>query len=391
MNGYYWIYLIMLGFLLGYQFAKTNEQRRLTYYSACFFLILMFAAQNYSISSDTPEYMRQYALIPTLSFGEMLTHKFEIGYVLLSRLVEALFRSDRVLLVALIVMIMVPYCRSFEKEMENPMIALMAFLALGMYMHAIIFWRQLAAMALLTFSYRYLRERKFLPFLLVVLAAMSFHKTAVVFVGLYIIYKIPINKWLLIACAGIAVVFGFFGNTIIDIGIALVYPKYAEFPRLVLGGETLLALCWVITLLSFWVFHDRFDDDRIRLPFLMILTAATIQPICFAFYNWLRIVLYFRVGLVAMTAQLYAALFETKDNAVTRLLSRICPRLYGFVIGLYDKKWFPVAMQLVLFAVLFVWYHSELEGAQYVMAPIYPKGMEIPAGWQNITQLPEGW
>ena len=370
MNGFYWIYLVMIGFLVGYSLTKTKEQRRLVYYGAVCFLIVNFIAQDFSVSTDIAEYMRQYAIIPTLSFGQMLTHKFEIGYVLLCRLLEMTFESDRVLLVAMGLLILLPFGRYYERDTSQPMVALMAFLALGMYMHAIIFWRQLAAMAILTFAIPYIRQRKLLPFLLILLAAMSFHKTAVVFLWIYLIYNIPIGKWLLIGCAGLAVVLGFFGNDIIDLGIALLYPKYAMFPRLSIGGYTLLALLWVVTLLSYWVFRNRMDDPRIRIPFLMILTAATIQPVCFAFYNWLRIVLYFRVALAAITAELFVELFQNKENVVLALVNKVSPKLHGQIVKLYDTKWFSLAMQLVLFAVLFVWYVSELDGAVYRMAPI---------------------
>lgn len=371
MNGFYWIYLVMIGALLCYDFAKTSEQKRLIYYGACGFLILIFVVQDFSVSIDIAEYMRQWEIIPNLSLGEMLVHKFEIGYVLLCWVLERVFESDRVLLLVLSVMILVPFCRSFETETENPMIALMAFVALGMYMHAIIFWRQLVAMAILTFSYRFVRERRFWPFLLTVLAAMTFHKVSIVFVALYVVYKIPVNKWLLLGCAACSVILGFFGEQIIEFGIAVIYPRYTDFPRLSIGGETLLALLWVVVLLAFWLLRDRLQQPQIRIPFLMILIAATIQPVCFYFYNWLRIVLFFRVALVPMTVHLYVALFQQKEgNRALALLERYTPRLHTAVLSVYDKKWFQVAAQLILFAVLFVWYVSELDEAAYIMAPI---------------------
>lgn len=112
-------------------------------------------------------------------------------------------------------------------------------------------------------------------------------------------------------------------------------------------------------------------DDRIRLPFLMILIAAAIQPVCFAFYNFLRVVLFFRIALVPMTAQLYEALFRSKEgNRALALMARYTPALHRVLLSVYDKKWFQIAAQLILFAVLFVWYNSELDGAVYVMAPI---------------------
>lgn len=370
-NGFYWIYLVMIAFLLGYHFAGTREQKRLIFYAACGFLILIFVAQDFSVSIDIAEYMRQWEIIPNLSLGQMLVHKFEIGYVLLCWVLERVFTSERVLLLVLSVMIMIPFCRYFETQTQNPMIALMAFVALGMYLHAVIFWRQLVAMAILTFSYRFIRERRFWPFLLTVLAAMTFHKVSVVFLGLYVIYRIPINKWLLLGCALCGIVLGICGRPIIEFGISVIYPRYENFPRLVIGGETLLALLWVVVLLSYWLLHDRLHEDSVRLPFLMVLIAATIQPVCFAFYNWLRVVLFFRVALVPMTAHLYTALFEQKEgNWALALLERCTPRLHRTVLAVYDRQWFRIAAQLILFAVLFVWYVSELDGAVYIMAPI---------------------
>ena len=281
MNGFYWIYLVMTAFLLGWELSSGREQRRLIYWGACGFLILIFVAQDFSVSIDIAEYMRQWEIIPELTLPQMLRHKFEIGYVLLCWILERVFASQRVLLLALGVLILFPFARSYEKESPAPMVALMAFVALGMYMHAIIFWRQLAAMAILTFSYRYIYRRQLWRFLLVLLVAMAFHKISVVFLGLYLVYRVPVNKWLLLGCGAAAVALGVFSEPIIDFGIAVFYPRYTDFPRLVIGGKTLLAMLWVVVLLSYWLLRDRMDDDRVRLPFMMVLIAATIQPVCF--------------------------------------------------------------------------------------------------------------
>lgn len=371
MNGFYWIYLVMIAFLLGYEYSETKERKRLIYYGACSFLILMYVAQDFSVGVDAAEYMKQWAIIPGLSFRQMLAHKFEIGYVLLCWVLERSFSSDRVLLLALSVIIMVPFCRYYERETDNPMIALMAFVALGMYMHAIVFWRQMAAMAILCYACRFIRERKLLPFLLMVLLAMTFHKVSAVFLVMYFVYRIPITKWLILGCGALAVIFGFFGDTIIDLGIRLAYPHYDTFPRYSTGGETLLALLWIVTLLSYWLLRDRMDEDRVRLPFLMILISGTIQPVCFSFCNFYRVVLVFLIALVPMTAALYEALFRKKEgNRALALLERCAPPLHRWVLRIYDKRWFQAAAQLLLFAILFVWYVNELEGAVYIMAPI---------------------
>ena len=78
----------------------------------------------------------------------------------------------------------------------------------------------------------------------------------------------------------------------------------------------------------------------------------------------------FWVALAAITAELFVELFQNKENVVLALVNKVSPKLHGQIVKLYDTKWFSLAMQLVLFAVLFVWYVSELDGAVYRMAPI---------------------
>ena len=127
MNGFYWIYLVMMVFLLGYEFSRNKETKQRIYYSACGFLLMLFVLQDYSVSCDTPEYMRQWNIISDLNFSGMLAHKFEIGFVLLCHVLERVFVSDRVLLLVLGVLILIPLFRFYEDDTDNPMITLMAW------------------------------------------------------------------------------------------------------------------------------------------------------------------------------------------------------------------------------------------------------------------------
>lgn len=370
MNGFYWIYLAMFGMMFWYDFAKTAERKRLIYWGACGFLLLIFSLQDFSVSVDTAEYMRQYEIIPELSAAEMLRHKFEIGYVLLCRGLAFLFQDRRILLLVMGCLILIPFSRSFEQETKAPMVAWMAFLALGMFQHAIIYWRQLAAMAILTFSYRFIRQRKLGPFLLVVLLAMTFHKMSAVFVIVYFIYALPVNKWLLFAGIGIAILAGCFCEPIMTFILTYVY-EYHPMYHIRDGGETLLVVLWILTLLSYWILKDRMNDGRVRLAFIMLLIAAVLQPVCFAFYNWLRVVLFFRIALVPICAELYDAFFCHPDgNPVVSFIQKRFPRLFAVVWKHSDIPWFQVATQLLLFAFLFLWYASELDGAVYHLAPL---------------------
>ena len=133
MNGFYWIYLIVFALFIAYTVSKVPERKTLVYYIACGVLILFFVIQDASVSLDTAEYMLQYSLMRHMRFMPMLHHKFEIGYNLLCKLVGALFVGERAMFVAMALLILVPFFIWFRRESEEPMMALMCFLALGMY------------------------------------------------------------------------------------------------------------------------------------------------------------------------------------------------------------------------------------------------------------------
>lgn len=370
MNGFYWIYLVMFAFLLAYHFVDSKETKVRLYYAACGFLILMFAMQDYSVSGDNDEYMLQYGIIKDLPVSEFLNHKFELGFVIINKILANTFQSERILFVVMSVLVLVPFCLWMEQECEKPMMALMSFVAVGIYFHAVVLWRQLCAMGILCFSFRYVRERKLVPFLLTVLAAMLFQKAAAVFIPMYIAYAFPVNKLLMrlavVACIAMAVL----GGPIMRFVNTYIY-SYEDYFFGLDGGFTMLAVLWIFTLMVYWLMGHRLQEPKIKLLFLMMLVSAVIQPVCFTFSNWCRIVLFYRVAMAALIPELYATLFLSRENnKMLTILEKRMPKVYGFVNGNFEKKWFRAAVQIAMFAVLFAWYVSELDGAYYILAPV---------------------
>lgn len=371
MNGFYWIYLVMFAFLLAYHFVDSKETKVRLYYAACGFLILMFALQDYSVSGDSDEYMKQYEIIKTLPFSEFFAHKFEIGYVLLNRLLSTLFDSDRVLYLCMSILIMVPFSIWMEKEAPNPMMAMMTFVAIGFYFHSVVLWRQMLAMAILTFSHRYIRERRLVPFLLTVFIAMLFHQSSAVFILAYIAYALPINKWMVIAAAGIGATMIVLGKPIMWFINTYIYSTYNESFFGYDGGVTMLVVMWVFTLLVYWLMRDRLEEPQIKLLFMMMLIAVAIHPVVFTFGNWFRIVMYFRVAMVLLIPELYVTVFQQRENnKILSLLEKGTPGIYRAVLSVYDKKWFHGVIQVAMFAVLFFWFVSEMDGEYYILAPV---------------------
>ena len=206
--------------------------------------------------------------------------------------------------------------------------------------------------------------------MLTVLAAMTFHKASAVFVILYVVYNIPVTKWLMLGAAALSLLAGLLCEPIINFILTYVFP-YNPIYHFRDGGETLLIVLWIVAIFAYWLLKDQMEEGKIRLPFLMVLIAAALQPVCFAFYNWLRIVLFFRIALVPLCVQLYMAIFCRREgNRVLALIECRAPRIHDMILRVYDSRGFQAAAQSAMFAVLFLWYLSELDEAVYLMAPL---------------------
>ena len=368
MNGYYWIYIILCVLMVASNFTSSKEKENRLYFLGCTFLIMLFASQDISVGGDNVEYLLQYNLIQDLTFGEMFTHKFEFGYVLLNRLLGVLFEGERILIVAIGLLIMLPFCRWMEKDSPKPIMALMAFLALGIYCHAIGLYRQVCAMAILTFSYQYIKERRFFSFLLVVLIAMTFHRTAAVFLLVYFAYVVPITKPVIGLAVAASLVLGVFGKPVVEfLGNFTHALPVLEYD----GGITMMIVLWVFVFLVLYFMGHRLEEPNIKLTFLLVLLAAVLQPVSFTFANWARIVMYFRVGMVLLVPELYVSLFERKEDSwLLAVTEKRMPGIHRVVCAVYEKKWFRAVAQLAIFAVLFIWFICDLDGIVYKLAPM---------------------
>lgn len=368
MSGFDWIYAILLTITIGSIFIKNQERKNLWFYVGCGLLILLFVAKDINASLDLDEYLRQYEVIRELPVTEYLNHKFEIGYVLVNKLLSTLFEEERVLVIFVSLLILVPYFHWIKKESPHPMLSLMLFLALGFYSHALSLYRQFCAMAILTYSIQFIKKRKPLPFLLVVLLAMTFHKTAGVFIVAYIGSLLPVNKWLLLTAVLGSVVLGLLGEPIMHfLNLLVTFPVTVFYD----GGITLFIVLWVIVFFSYWLLHTQLNERHIKVPFIMLLIAAASQPLAFTFANWSRITLYFSSGMLLLLPELYNSVFcRTEGNKLLSIAEKYTPSLRKAYISVYHSPWFHALIQIIIFAILYIWFRAEIL-LPYSLAPIY--------------------
>jgi cbb3-type cytochrome oxidase subunit 3 len=126
--------------------------------------------------------------------GEKL-YNFEIGYSIYSIIFANLNVSDQLYLFIVAVTIILPIGYIWIKNSKMPGLSVFIYLTLGFFTFSFSGLRQSIALAITFLSYKFIKEKKLIQFLLCIALAMSFHKTAIIFVIAYPLYYLRIKPF----------------------------------------------------------------------------------------------------------------------------------------------------------------------------------------------------
>lgn len=273
-----------------------NRAKDIMYWFCAGLLLCLSGFRGLNVGSDTRSYRIAFEQIQRLSLHQMLTCGWEQGYVLLNRALAFVSQSDRYFLIVMAALILIPFFLWIKRESKWPCLSLVVFVGMGMWMQSMFVMRQWCAMALLTFSYRYIRERRIVPFTVLVVLAMMFHRTAGVFLLAYFVPMLPLNS--------VTLTFGLAGAGFLWAGGDVIWKTlnllaHATDIRGNEGGYTMLLILWFCVLMIYLLL-GRVIPAGMNLSYGMVLVAAALQPVVFAFSGWARIVQYFSISIVLL-------------------------------------------------------------------------------------------
>lgn len=267
-------------------------------------LVILSAIRDFTVGADTLNYCQGYRYIRQLSFENAMKFGWEQGYVAVNWLLGQLFNDERTLLIFMAVFILLPIFAWIKKASQWPLLSLIVFVGMGMWNSSMFILRQWCAMAILTFSYKYIKERRFIPFILLVLIAMMFHRTAAIFILAYFIEGITIKLSTMFFSVPLSIAIGLLGEKILSV--------LNHFARISEGGNfnggvSMLIVLWLCVIVTFICFKGRIPN-RHDFYFKLVFLAALLQPIAFTFSNWGRIITYFSISLTVFLPNLIVEL-----------------------------------------------------------------------------------
>lgn len=325
------IYIILFIIIAVFSLIERNisdKFRRNVFIINCIGMIGVAAFRSYDASPwpDTINYANFFDVIRVRGGWDVFDlGEWEPGFMTVLWGTGKIFDNNRIFIVLLTLITLVPIFKSIWKYSKLPNMSLAVFIAHAYYTNTSLY-RQYCAVALLTFSYKYIQERRVAPFLGVIALATLFHRTAIIFVFAYIIYNNALDIRSVVKAGILSVIVGLAAGKIFQyISVFSRVKAEVEYN----GGITLLIFFWICLFFVYYVNKNNRKEDSYRLFYTMLVLTVIMQPFVFTFSLWSRVVVYFSISLVYLLPN---SIYKLCEKNMADHFSKVTLKLSMFAV-----------------------------------------------------------
>ena len=192
----YYVFLVLLFFIsiLTIDIKNTKIRNIIIIGFSAIYIIMMQGLRHQSIGVDTSGYIIGYNLSSNINVfeGEKLFN-YESGYILLNNILNKIGVSEQVFLTIISIIIIIPIATTMIRKSKMPALSILLYMAFGFLTMTFSGLRQSIAMGILFFSYMYIQDRKIVGFLICIILACTFHKSAIGFIIAYPLYNLKLR------------------------------------------------------------------------------------------------------------------------------------------------------------------------------------------------------
>lgn len=244
---------------------------------AFFFVVytLLVALRHESIGTDTKNYVDFFVQYARMDWKTIQNIQYEKGYVYFNKLVSLFSEEPQFFLAAVAVTISAMVYPTYRRLHRDTSLTIVLFCIISTFVMSFSGIRQMMAIGMGFVAYEFVRRKQLLPFMLVVLLAVTFHSSAFMLAFMYPLYHARITKkWLIAVIPIFAVVFAL--NESIFTVLGLILERYTRYESEIsnTGAYTMLILFIAFAAISF-IFPDeeKLNEETIGLRNFLLLSV----------------------------------------------------------------------------------------------------------------------
>lgn len=330
------VFFIILMYFLGGRHAIANAHQtvtpglqKCTRGGLCLltaYMIILIGFRGWNVGIDTSGYRDHYNLTNfKLMFSSLgFLKEIEWGYSLLLFLFKSLHFSYRMVVVLEAFCYIVPIMYIVHRNSVNPYLSCAVFVMFEFFAFSLSAVRQTFAIGICMIAFFAAKKQKLLNFVILVLLAMTFHITAVVFFPVYFLFQINIKKKHTIILLVIGALFFVFRGQIQQFIRQFARINYSSSET---GGTGLYLYMLSLVILDVFLLPESENAEQNNIFRNMMLCAVFMYPILQFHPAVLRLHLYYSIAMVVYIPNVFRKMRNVKLR-VSMLLPYLAVAFY---------------------------------------------------------------
>ncbi len=217
--------VIIIG-LLSLLFRSEDTRRKFFLYGSFIQLFLFLSLRATDVGIDLPNYFYFYDKCNQVGWNTIFSYRYEPLYIIYTKLIANFINNKQIFLVITAFLSLMGPLYIIKKYSKNYFLSIFLFITFQFFTYDFYLLRQVIAMSILLLSLKYVEEKKFVKFAIMVGIATCFHTSAFLFVIVYWLSKLEIDSKKLLIITGCMIGILLFGDRIINLVLNIVYQHY---------------------------------------------------------------------------------------------------------------------------------------------------------------------
>lgn len=186
------IWIILMRLVI---YSLSVKNKRKIYTIAIFIpIFLLLAFKGLNVGTDTPVYVDMYKAFNGNFESTLKIYKIETGFGVLLYFLNKISSNPQLLFIVEGIIVSFFYGAFFYKKASNLLLAILAYLAFGLFAFQLTGIRQSIAMALCILSFKCIEEKRIFKFLGIIIVSSLFHTSALFFIPAYFVGNIKCSS-----------------------------------------------------------------------------------------------------------------------------------------------------------------------------------------------------
>ena len=188
-------------------FKKKNNRALFVFFALLTALVML---RHESVGNDTRNYIYFFNNYSVMDWDDIGKESLEFGFSYLNKIVSVFTEEPQVFLAVAAIISSTMIYPTYKRLCVDPSFTIVLFCLMSTFVLMFSGIRQMLAIGIGFIAYEFTRNKKLIPFIIAVLAAMTFHISAFMLIFMYPLYHAKITKkWLIAVIPALAFVFVF--------------------------------------------------------------------------------------------------------------------------------------------------------------------------------------